>query len=410
MTTMKRLLSLVGFLVAVGTQGGAQNGGWIELGPWELVERLDNVQVSYVLNPDMFSPKVLIPKLTWLPGSGGSEFFPASGTCMELLYYRWATAGQYYAYESDYIVLDDVLIDPMLDPSNQGRFRICRVEIMVYFPRRGTYQLQGFWTGAEDEFPPMPTQDPPGTFAGANRGPHTVNVPAAGVWRLATLPTKELFTVQAGRLTDPISAFAFYIGLKISRPGAWVCGDLPGDPNFDYFLQYEPNTEERYRAYRLEQNVPATFGVRIYGTAAPGAELQGTITVDGYTGSYAGRQATIKIKQGTQVSTYTVPLNADGSYLLRPNETGDAEVWVKVAPGLAKKVSLNLTGTVNQNFTLTNGDVNDDNVVNNADLLSVLFDFGSSGSSAADVNGDGTVNNADLLIVLFNFGRSGDEL
>ncbi|MDW8105975.1 MAG: dockerin type I domain-containing protein, partial [Armatimonadota bacterium] len=89
---------------------------------------------------------------------------------------------------------------------------------------------------------------------------------------------------------------------------------------------------------------------------------------------------------------------------------GNAEVWVKVAPGLARKVNLNLSGTVNQNFTLTNGDVNNDNVVNNADLLSVLFDFGTSGSSAADVNGDGTVNNADLLIVLFNFGSAGDEL
>ncbi|MDW8107638.1 MAG: dockerin type I domain-containing protein [Armatimonadota bacterium] len=52
------------------------------------------------------------------------------------------------------------------------------------------------------------------------------------------------------------------------------------------------------------------------------------------------------------------------------------------------------------------GDVNNDGVVNNADLLLVLFAFGQSGDNDADVNGDGVVNNADLLIVLFNFGRS----
>ncbi|MCS7190654.1 MAG: dockerin type I domain-containing protein, partial [Fimbriimonadales bacterium] len=57
-------------------------------------------------------------------------------------------------------------------------------------------------------------------------------------------------------------------------------------------------------------------------------------------------------------------------------------------------------------FVPVEGDVNYDGVVNNADLLEVLFNFGSTGCSDADINGDGTVNNADLLIVLFNFGRS----
>ncbi|MDW8052706.1 MAG: dockerin type I repeat-containing protein [Armatimonadota bacterium] len=53
------------------------------------------------------------------------------------------------------------------------------------------------------------------------------------------------------------------------------------------------------------------------------------------------------------------------------------------------------------------GDVNCDGIVNNADLLAVLFEFGSTAITPADLNGDGTVNNADLLIVLFNFGQGG---
>lgn len=50
-------------------------------------------------------------------------------------------------------------------------------------------------------------------------------------------------------------------------------------------------------------------------------------------------------------------------------------------------------------------DVNGDGCVNNADLLAVLFAFGTTGNTPADVTGDGVVNNADLLLVLFNFGR-----
>ncbi len=49
------------------------------------------------------------------------------------------------------------------------------------------------------------------------------------------------------------------------------------------------------------------------------------------------------------------------------------------------------------------GDADDNGCVDDADLLIVLFAFGSS-SVQADVNGDGSVDDADLLMVLFNFG------
>jgi hypothetical protein len=53
-----------------------------------------------------------------------------------------------------------------------------------------------------------------------------------------------------------------------------------------------------------------------------------------------------------------------------------------------------------------NGDVDASGCVDDADLLSVLFGFGSTGSylGRVDVNCDGIVDDADLLIVLFNFG------
>jgi hypothetical protein len=51
------------------------------------------------------------------------------------------------------------------------------------------------------------------------------------------------------------------------------------------------------------------------------------------------------------------------------------------------------------------GDVNGDGCVDDADLLAVLFAFGSTGSCMSeDLNNDGVVDDADLLEVLFNFG------
>ncbi|MCX7689167.1 MAG: dockerin type I domain-containing protein, partial [Fimbriimonadales bacterium] len=58
----------------------------------------------------------------------------------------------------------------------------------------------------------------------------------------------------------------------------------------------------------------------------------------------------------------------------------------------------------NLSFRLSlRGDVNRDGCIDDADLLAVLFAFGSAEASA-DVNGDGIVDDADLLIVLFGFG------
>ena len=51
------------------------------------------------------------------------------------------------------------------------------------------------------------------------------------------------------------------------------------------------------------------------------------------------------------------------------------------------------------------GDVNLNGIVDDADLLAILFAFGSS-DAAVDVNSDGIVDDADLLTVLFNFGSS----
>jgi hypothetical protein len=386
----------------------AQNNSWKPLGGWQLIERLDDVQIVKVLRKSDLMPAIFPPKPTWQPDAG--DFFPASDV---LLYRRMpASSGsqQYYAYESDNIVLDDANIRRVFDPAGVGRFRIGRVEIAVYFPFAGIYTIQGFWTGSDDDIPPFPTSDPPNTFLRSNQGPHTLFVPQAGVWRLATNADSlnEVFTVQCGVLDESLDTqrrFNCYVGLQVSPPGAWVCGALPGtDLNLNYFLEHDGSD---YEAYQLQGGVPATFALQLGGNATP--SLYGRITISGYTGSLEGKTATIKVKQGTQVFTYTATLGANGQYAVPIELSGNIEVLAQAAPGLARKVSLsNVSAPVQQNFTLTNGDVNGDNVVDDADLLIVLFNFGGS-DSASDVNGDSTVDDADLLIVLFNFGSVGDR-
>lgn len=51
-------------------------------------------------------------------------------------------------------------------------------------------------------------------------------------------------------------------------------------------------------------------------------------------------------------------------------------------------------------------DVNNDGVVDDADLLLALFDFGATGRLPGDVNCDGLVDDADLLKILFRFGET----
>ena len=406
---MRYSLVVAGIMTVILASATAQNNSWKPLGGWQLIERLDDVQIVKVLRASDLTPAIFPPKPTWQPDDG--DFFPASDV---LLYRRMpASTGQqqYYAYESDNIVLDDVNIRRLLDPLGVGQFRIGRVEIAVYFPFAGIYTIQGFWTGSNDDIPPFPTSDPPNTFLRSNQGPHTLFVPQAGVWRLGTNADQfnEVFTVQCGVLDQSLDSqrrFNCYVGLQVSPPGAWVCGALPGtDLNLDYFLEY---ANDEYEAYRLQGGVPATFALQLGGNATPA--LYGRITISGYTGSLEGKTATIKVKQGTQVFTYTATLGANGQYAVPIDQTGNIEVLAQVAAGLARKVSLsNVSAPVQQNFLdLTNGDVNGDNVVDDADLLQVLFNFGGS-DSASDVNGDSTVDDADLLIVLFNFGSVGDR-
>ncbi|MFN7019076.1 MAG: matrixin family metalloprotease [Fimbriimonadales bacterium] len=96
------------------------------------------------------------------------------------------------------------------------------------------------------------------------------------------------------------------------------------------------------------------------------------------------------VGQAEQIANF-VPPPAGGTFYARvfsgPDSTDDVQRYRLTVQTTTRPV----------------GDVDGNGCVDDADLLQVLFNFGS-GNAATDLNGDGVVDDADLLLVLFNFG------
>lgn len=150
---------------------------------------------------------------------------------------------------------------------------------------------------------------------------------------------------------------------------------------------------------------------RIYLRAGNPHYLYGAVQAPSYGGDLYALRLHLQLRQGNQVvQAVSLPPapNALYAYMASFPQAGSYTVVAKLDRHLSRRVSLNLQGATLANWQFPiSGDVNNDDIINNADLLQVLFAFGSS-NFEADVNGDGVVNNADLLSVLFNFGAAGE--
>jgi outer membrane protein assembly factor BamB len=138
----------------------------------------------------------------------------------------------------------------------------------------------------------------------------------------------------------------------------------------------------------------ATFQLRIRGTSTIVATSTASISP---TGDFNASFPIAYVSSGS---------GANGAYTISVK----VRTWLRRTPN----VDLNTGQASNLLFTLTNGDVNGDNVVGAADLGAVKLAFGTISTDPtwnpnADVNGDGIVGAADLGIVKRNFGQAGDN-
>jgi hypothetical protein len=132
--------------------------------------------------------------------------------------------------------------------------------------------------------------------------------------------------------------------------------------------------------------------------------VQGQVALEGVANP-TGVPVRFTLQQDNRQETVNLTLGAGGSYAFDTTLAGAATVRVSTPSGvwLCVQSSATLSDLVALNFALKAGDANQDGAIDDADLLLVLFAFGSN-DSQADMNRDGTVDDADLLTVLFNFG------
>jgi hypothetical protein len=160
-----------------------------------------------------------------------------------------------------------------------------------------------------------------------------------------------------------------------------------------------------------------TLGVRETGTTAACAGNGGTsggIEWIGATSAQAGPSAPVGklVNQKDQWVTVKFDASCDP---IRAFAGATANGQLDTERGTLEQLAFTPTDPANlgpyivyiddvETYVPTPGDVDDNGCVDDADLLQVLFAFGSTGSNDADVNCDQVVDDADLLIVLFNFG------
>ncbi len=209
----------------------------------------------------------------------------------------------------------------------------------------------------------------------------------------------------------------------------------PNSPNWALQTTNYPDQGTANRSAGIVVSVPTTgykdivvkFDVRWSNTASKYIRFQ--YTTDGTTWNDG------VLLEGRRGDRWHGDTNANGGYggLVVVDFTGDPSVEnnpnfafrvvTEFDPNTGQYTAANFPSNPNANYTPqgtlrydlievlgteigggVEGDVNGDGCVDDADLLAVLFAFGSSGGGSEDVNNDGIVDDADLLIVLFNFG------
>jgi hypothetical protein len=140
--------------------------------------------------------------------------------------------------------------------------------------------------------------------------------------------------------------------------------------------------------------------------------IQGTITLQNFVGDNTTVSVTFEILVNP-VETHTVTLDAAGHYTFTTFLQGTYAVTAKASHWLKSKKTVTVSQSVAADFSLINGDCDNDNAVtaNDLSLLLAVMDAmsGSPGFDArADLDGDGEITSSDLAIILAGLGLNGE--
>ena len=146
--------------------------------------------------------------------------------------------------------------------------------------------------------------------------------------------------------------------------------------------------------------------------------VSGSLTLSNYIGSSSSLPFTVELlnaSTNTVIQTVNLTgLGAGNTFTFTTTQlSGSYKLRVKAAKrflGVVNNVTLSLSGASGLSYTLTNGDVDGNNTVNNTDYTLMRAVWGSTGNGpndGADLNGDGTVGNLDFAILRANLGQNG---
>lgn len=181
--------------------------------------------------------------------------------------------------------------------------------------------------------------------------------------------------------------------------------------NTEYIARFVPETGE-YKGLFM-----ANFNTNGFGLAVETpARVTGVINLLSLDPGAYPRTVTLEVidNSGNVVDTQTVSIDNTGAYVLRTYARGNnfrvsanGTRWLR---RVSAPVNIDRDGVGGVNFSLPNGDVNADAIVDGNDVNVVLANFGAEAPfpnaaiEAADVNGDTIVDGNDVNIILANFG------
>ena len=145
--------------------------------------------------------------------------------------------------------------------------------------------------------------------------------------------------------------------------------------------------------------------------------VSGSIDLQSFYADKSGVSGTVDIRDsasGEVVESHPITLDASGNYSFTTSRTGDYTLAAKCSHWLsdAKNVSIALSGNV-VNFSLINGDCNNDNAVDEGDfgMLSNAW-YSSVGDlnfdARVDLNSDGAIDEGDFGILSNSWYQSGN--
>lgn len=141
--------------------------------------------------------------------------------------------------------------------------------------------------------------------------------------------------------------------------------------------------------------------------------ISGHITLLNYSANISQIPITVELKKSDDsLTTKTIYPASNGYYNIPDVVAGSYTIRFKASHWLAALVSgVAVNNNINiGNVTLRNGDANNDNAIDEADLSILSADWYNSPPSNpnADLNGDGGVDEADLSVTSLNWYQSGD--